>query len=1259
MTFNLRNSLVAGLALVAASASAQQLKDGYISWGVQSEKFHEVLNAWTPGAQVNEDDNFFISRVKPHQQFRNTATQVRQNLDATNDKNLIAWVPVGDVLGNALPNGRYDGECFTMWPYVTHWGDWTAPLGRVPAAFLDVAHKNGVGVSSVASIPNSALASTSYQTTLVELGKIDPQKAAQFFAYYGVDGMGYNSEFSSNATVLRPLRNFHAGLVREMRKTNPLFTNFWYDGTNDNGGITFDQGLGNHNKETFGDGSNIRTSLFLNYNWNRTSLLATSAQRANALNRSSLDLYAGVNMQGGEPRGTSWTLLKDYPLSIGLWGAHSNNMFWETRGERGGAPELKQRTYQLRIEKYFTGGTRNPANCPAISNLMGYGAGNNSFHGMSSMMTARSALNWNLTDEPFITYFNVGNGKFFNYKGVRQHDLEWYNVGIQDYLPTWHFWFADKLLGRTAADVPANGLDAEFSWDAAYFGGSCLRIYGSAAQEYLHLFKTKYALQAGDVITVRYALAKGAGDMKLVLTAEGAETTEYAYDLMGTAQEVDDEEWVEKTFTVDGDLAGKTLALVALKFQNAADLNLYLGEFSIIRGTAPQPAAPVIDKRELLAFNKDGVDAKIIFHMPNTIEGTGTVCYNSDVNVSMFKLWAQEKGKDPILVGCTTSWAGMYYHVPVAATGTKQVRLGVSAVSMDHKDATESDIAWAGYQKANGYAINDDIVMDKNTVKPGEEFTIAYADKQHELGNWSLKDNDGNTVYSSNGVLGITTSLDQIGMYTLQIQGTMGKTLADGTVQRKDSTSVLPCYVQITPETIGAMPEIRTFTANGAEDNVSIAVGEKLNLAYTGRPADGASSQGVSLEEQAFGPKASDAGIAGQKSWSLGFWIKINKFSPGNAQLLAVADKSEAWPNNNWGWLWLNVGDDGVINQSTHRGGQMSGNNEYTQEYGNTKLPVGKWIHLAFSFEWNGSGGLRKYIYLNGVKQMPTVIRRTTPVVGEDYTTPDAFVKGVIDLPSNHVVSIGGNAFGRNGIDGIIDNVVLWDKAVTEADVKTAMGDISASNVPAGIAALWDFEQQAGANFCFTSAGTKQIPAGMQEYVAAEGEGRSIMQWMGAKYDAGSPFLSGNSFPVVTEPVWKARKATFISKNGNDTQGQAQITYANDGDYTATLTLQNTHGSDQRTINVIHVGAGTGINTVGAAGEATAYTVGEDAIIEFAEGGAYKVSVYGANGQAEAAKAANIGEGQTMNIHLRTAGLYIVKIEKDGKTVRTVKLIRK
>ena len=310
--------------------------------------------------------------MKPRERFRNTATQVRLGLTASNDKKLLAWIPVNNSFGNALPDGVFDSEVFTMWPYVTHWGNWTAPLGRVPGAFLDVAHKNGVPVSGVAGIPFGSLTTNGWGTVLTNIAAVGAEKVAQFHTYYGVDGMGYNSEFSGGYAVQQKLFPFHAALVKKMRETNPLFENIWYDGTNDNGTIMFDRGLASHNVKTFGDGDNIRTSLFFNYNWNSAPLLSSSVTKAQSINRDPLDLYAGVNMQGAEPRSNSWPLLADYAISIGLWGAHSENMFWESRGEKGSAPDVKQRTYMLRTERWFTGGTRNPANCPAVTSSMKY-----------------------------------------------------------------------------------------------------------------------------------------------------------------------------------------------------------------------------------------------------------------------------------------------------------------------------------------------------------------------------------------------------------------------------------------------------------------------------------------------------------------------------------------------------------------------------------------------------------------------------------------------------------------------------------------------------------------------------------------------------------------------------------------------------------------------------------------------------------------------------------------------------------------------
>lgn len=52
--------------------------------------------------------------------------------------------------------------------------------------------------------------------------------------------------------------------------------------------------------------------------------------------------------------------------------------------------------------------------------------------------------------------------------------------------------------------------------------------------------------------------------------------------------------------------------MVALHFKNAKDLNLHLGEFSIVRGTATSavPAKPVITTTKVLVSNHSGVDGK-------------------------------------------------------------------------------------------------------------------------------------------------------------------------------------------------------------------------------------------------------------------------------------------------------------------------------------------------------------------------------------------------------------------------------------------------------------------------------------------------------------------------------------------------------------------------------------------------------------------------------------------------------------------------
>ena len=1251
-----REVLLTGLVLCSLAANAQAYKKGYIDWGYDSRGLAKVVQDWAHSKKVTADDNFFISRVKPKTHFRNEATQVRQDLTADMDRKLIAWVPVNNDLNLALPDGIYDSEVFSMWPYVTHWGHWTAPVGRIPAGFLDAAHKNGVGVSSVASIPFGSI-SSEWATALAQYADLNTDDLAAFLRYYGCDGIGYNSEFSGGQTFIPSLRRMHENLVKKSRETNPLFENFWYDGTSDMGSILFDMGLGNHNDETFGDGDHIRTSLFFNYNWNSMSLLERSVEFAKKINRNPLDLYAGCNMQGNEPANNNWPLLQDYPISIGLWGAHQKNMWWESRGEKGSDPEVQQRTYMLRTERWFTGGTRNPANCPPIISSMQYNADNFKFHGMSSFMSARSALKWNLGEEPFISYFNLGNGKFFNWNGVRQHDKEWYNIGVQDYLPTWRWWFTNKLLGRTATDVPANGLDAQFVWDDAYVGGSCLQVFGSSADEYLHLFKTEFSLQEGDVITLRYKVKKGTADMNLVLTAKGAEgeaINEGDFALLTKSQELDEDEWVEKTYKVTGALAGKDLALIALHFKNAENLDIRFGEFSIVRGTSEAPAQPELGKLTMLANNRQGVDAKLIFNMPNN-KPAGEPCYNIDVKTSLFKLYSQQEGKEPQFEGLTTSWGALYYSATMDPKGANKIRFGVSAVSLDMK--SESEIAWTEYQDAGAYKYDDNIQLSQNVIKPGEAFEMSYIDPKHEEGTWELYNAAGEKVFSATGhTVTVEEGLKDVGSYTLKLNG---KVYNDRETDRVDATREFGGFVQITGEGVGAIPKIQTLTANGQEADLEVQTGDEINLEYTGRKADGAGSQGVNLAEQRFGAKCNELEITGGQSFSVGCWLKINKLAPGETQLLAVANKRDPWPKTDWGWVWTNCDETGAITSFTFRGTDGSGNKELRYKFDESKLPIGSWVHLAYSFEYNLDGDFRCDFYINGVKQKLTRWNRSTN--GDNYRVTDpGYQSDVYQITSGQVVSIGGNAHSRNGIDGAIDNFIVWNKPITAEDVKFAMGDIDAKNLPAGVQAFWDMDEKAIGDYTFRSVGAKEgIEAGLHSYEATGGEGQGRFHWLKCEYTSGCPFIGGTAFPVVTTPTWKAKKATIVEQTGNDQAGNAKMTYTKAGDYSVTLTLANSLGKDVRTFQVIKVNGEQGGIADATNGSADAYVVGDKVFVDFAEAGNYNVRVYNVAGQVVASKAQHLSAGQKMELTLGQVGTYVLNIEQDGKTLRSVKLIRK
>ena len=1300
-------------AFMTAGVSAQQLRgpesetdtrEPYVVWP-QSYSLDQYINDWVPGQPMTktyasaraaksgtwEDEEFFTSRVKLRPLISNTATQIDESLIGSRDKKLLFWVPCGVSTGyfqtGALPNGVFDSEVFSTWSYVTHYGNWTSPYGWVPGGFADAAHKHGVLVSGVASIPWAA-SSGDWHTCMAGMANIATsdggvEKVGKFLRYHGVDGLGYNSEFSSGGSFMPGLRTLHGGLVKYMKEKGQAgFENPWYGITTDAGSINYGEGLLSSYYQNFGYSDEPRTIFFTNYNWNSSTYFSADKAAFEATKRDTRDLYMGMNMQGGCKSTTEWLAhaeggqAQDY--SIGLWGEHSKNMLFPARVSAGGSDILKQQGYQKVLEQWFTNGKRNPAYRMEIDQSGSLGV-SDVFQGMSRFMNARSAYGWNLADEPFITYFSLGNGNCYRLNGDVAYSSEWYNIGMQDYTPTWRWWWSTKMLGKDEADIPANSMSAEFSWDDAWNGGSSLKISGSTAAgetQYLHLFKTQFNVKNNDIITIRYKILKGNGDINFVYSKVGSETTEVTPDRTSIHKVGKDffyDEWNVVEFKVasrgSAVLSAGDWALLGLKFANAQNLEVLIGEMSIKRGTSNTPQMPEIRTAKILSDVVSGFDAKLIWSMPNSA-AAGDPVYNIDVNTSYFELWAQVQGEEPQFMGATTSWAGLMFKIKNPKHGNR-VRLGVQAVSLDHK--SKSGISWTSdYLTAPAHEVSEEVAIDKTCIKPGEEFRIWFVDELHENATLSLYNTKGEKVASNNGASReLVATLNEVGAYDLVAN------------EGAATETRYSCYAQVSDFSVGRLPEIETLTFNGenAETaDVTFGVGTEFKAGYTGRSADGSGSRAIANDYKVFGCPVKELKLGENKSFSVSYWVRPT-FYPATGQLnmFGIEDRTGTWPENNWGFFWSEVNSDGSVSAFTKRGNSAN-TAEYQYDYASTTaIPVGAWTHVTIVFDYDSSNALLMKLYLNGVYQVPT---RTG--MGGDNKSEDNVIDGIpVRGPNRSTMRdgmwmhiYGGRGSAPGSPNASLDDVIIWDGAVDETDIAKAMVGLDAENLPSNVKAYWDFEDEPQDNITetrlvngkaatvvhngrFMSKGQiKDAPFGVFDLLKSTLEGQSVQTNVSPLYDAGCPYVKGTGFKVETKPSWSTRQATISNANGNDTEGEATVVYGAPGTKTLTLTLENSWGKDVKSYPEIDFTAIDGV-AADAADGIEAYTINKTLFVKFAEEGNYEVNVYNMSGMLVGRDARNINAGEVMHITIGQAGVYVIQIQKDGKEVRSLKVVNK
>ena len=1187
------SAFAAALSMTAA-AQAVPTHEMYVNngWGGSAD-LTAILDKWTPGkppttAPANYyDDNFYISRTPLKEKFFRPELQANPNLTDDNAKKLCWWAPIGEMTKKwgPLPRYNFDGDNFNMWQYTDIHGNWSNSWVRVPGVFNDVAHKNGVRTGCLYFIDWGASVNqtTSSGKPLYDLsaksgGKYKyAEKLIDFMRYYGITGLGLNPEGTWQISLLQQFQGFLAECHRVAKEKNWPFHVEWYAFVSDTGQLT-DGGsaLGDnyktwlHNKAT---DQPVTDMYMLNYNWSEAGL-QKSAENAKSVGRDPFDVYAGFDQQGrgyGKSGNAGWSALMRQPISICVWGAHDRSQLYASSTEGGTSDRSIQSEYQTKQELLFSGGNRNVLDRPAIWDGNPTAGSLESFkqwHGYAAAVREKSTL----YELPFVTRFNLGNGDFLNIDGETVSSHKWYNIGMQDYLPTWRWWI-DGGDGRTAAK---DAIKMDFTFNDAWFGGSCLEAHGATTRSDVRLFETKWNVASdADVFTLTYKPATEEQCMKVMVSKEGSVTTFKYVDL---PVEVEAGKWNTATLTAAdlGLTKGDIVACVGLSFENTpANYSTLLGEMSYVPADFNEvPQQPVITHYEIMKRHYNRADVKLVWEMPEPINRPaaydGMPVYNEEVGAMYYEIMIQQGDGEPHVVATTTNWAGYVVEAPLDIE-EPTMKLGVRAVGRDGH--TRSDICWTNTLESE-LAIIETLTIDKNIIKPNETFSIGFEDPNHDAVDFKIYDAlTDKLVAQEKGVRVFETSLPATGSYDVEYTYNGEK-------------HMVRSFILVSKEETGRLPEIATINVpdevkTGEDAQFEAVVND--GATYNGEPCSVSRSLYMS---DPFQLTVESNVLNNHKGNSFGLWFKVEKFNHQSLGTLIMTKVNRnyngTWTEAVWGEMWTAIRPahyaksqsgarrsfDNAENEiSISFDGPVAGTANY--EHNNDadgltdgySLQPNTWYHLMVV---KGTTSTDERVYLNGKRVLNT---RCFGNFGKAWTGAKFYV--------------GGSMTNLASFTGWVDEVQLWDKALTDEEVQRAMQGYAPAEVPAELKGYYTFEtQQSDGDGYIFFPNLGNAPAGTDAYMTIQGSanGKNVDNKSNDFTTAlGVPALTG-TMPVNFEgALWQFTDGLLQSNDGTN----ATARFQSEGEKSVIFTASNSWGSAVKTatVNVIK-GEDDGIDAI-------------------------------------------------------------------------------
>lgn len=1266
-------SALAAMYCFTGIAQSVPTHEMYVQYALPSD-IVAALDAWEPGKNWNgdanyTDENFFISRVPFKERFL-PGDYANDNLNDSNDKNLGWCVPTGEMTKKwgPLPRYNFDGDNFSMWQYINIHSNWSNGWWRVPGAFNDVAHKNGVKTGCTYFIdwgagvnhfdnPGKTLYNLAEPAwSINEYGDEFKysRKLIQFLKYYGIDGLCLNPEGYWGNKVYERFIPFLAECHKIAEELHVPFHVDWYayvanDGWLDDNGCK----LTSENQDWFhntayaaANGYPVTDMFFLNYNWSEYGLQQSVATAEN-LGRSTFDVYAGYDQQGrgyGTNGNAGWNVLMNYPISIVVWGAHDRSQLYTSSTEGGQSDYAVQNEYVKKQELLFSGGNRNVLNLPAIKNDNTTASYSDlaTWHGYAKAVRERSTL----SELPFVTRFNLGNGRFMNNEGVTTWAHKWYNIGMQDLLPTWRWWI-DNGDGNT---VPANPISIDFTFDDAWFGGSCLKLHGATTRSDIRLFATKWNVtDANDEFRIIYKPNVETSHLTLMVSKEGAENN---FATVALPAEIEAGKWNSIVIKASeaGLAVGDVIACVGLSAQNTPDnYEVLLGEFAYVPANFNEaPKTPTITHAEVMKRFYNRGDIKVIFDMPapasRKAEYEGSPIYNEEVGTWYYEIWVKQ-GDAETLITTTTSWAAYAVDANLIP-GVESLQIGVRAVGKDGR--TKSPIVWSD-EIVEELTMIETLTIDKDIIKPNEEFTVGFEDPNHPSADIYIYNAfTGELVASISNSLTLTTSLPEIGSYDVKVI-TNGKEVMNRSL------------ILVSPEETGRLPQIIDITSDVTEvtaDNkdVNFTADIVKGTEHNGMPCTVSQSLYMSEPYQL----TVDAAVMSEyTNTSFALWFKVEKFEHASLGTLLMTKVNRnyggSWTENVWGEMWTAIrptgyGNGGNLSHVVTGENELSvsvdapaagaPNYEHRQDVDGLSqgytLQPNTWYHVCVV-----KSGYNVKLYLNGKEIINCQSRGRGP---KNWNGAKFYVGGSMeDLAS---------------FTGWVDEVQVWSKALSAAEVVEAMKGYS--EAPANLEGYFTFEStqtDSEGYIYFPNSGRNASAVRGAYMTTGKSEGDLTVDYKQNQLTTalGVPMLIGSNAINYESSRWIIEGA----KLNNFTDETANATYnSGDGSFPITLTASNSWGSVTKTITDYIVV--TDIQDVNAEAGYMIYPKPFEgtADVLFAADGIYDVLVFATDGKLVTKDIfeARAGELRTISLANLSEGVYVVTIMKEGKALRSIKI---